>query len=88
MTVLSTALELAQVLTPNSGIRLRDILLGIAGTFVLVLFIFRAVASYAAGHYGQVVTSLAVAVIVGGFAYFPDQAVSLLKGFWNSFVWS
>lgn len=83
--VMAESLYYAQGLSANSGIKLRDILLGIAGTVILILVVARGVSAYADERYGKIVTSLIAGVPVVGFCYFPEQGLDLLKGLWTTF---
>lgn len=82
-TVQLAQLHLAQ-LNAGSGTNFRNIILGIIGTFAVVVLAARALGAFADERYGKMVTLLAAAVPVFGFCYFPDQAVEILKGLWSS----
>jgi len=66
-------------LTANSGIAFRDIVLGILGTFTLIVLAARALAAYADDRYGKMVTLILAAVPVIGFCYFPDLTLEILQ---------
>jgi hypothetical protein len=71
-------------LSADSGVPLRDILLGIIGTALLVLIAVRALAAFVDERYGKIVMMLLAAVPVAGLCYFPDRAMDLLKGLFLS----
>lgn len=73
-------------LTPTSGQGLRDIALGIVGTFALVVLGVRALGAFADEKYGKIVTSFLAAVPIFGFVYFPDSTTALLKSLFTAFV--
>lgn len=73
-------------LDASSGTDLRDIVLGIIGTFVIVVLAARALAAFADERYGKMVTLILAAIPVIGFAYFPDSTVEILKGLFTSFA--
>lgn len=77
--------NLAQ-LTADSGTSLRNVLLGIVGTFLVVVLAVRGLSAFADERYGKLVTLIIAAVPVAGFCYFPDQTVDLLKGLYASFT--
>ncbi|WP_436501813.1 hypothetical protein [Actinokineospora sp. HUAS TT18] len=87
MTTLFMAWETAQGgLTSTSGRALRDIALGLVGTFALVVLGVRALGAFADERYGKIVTSFLAAVPIIGFAYFPDATTALLKTLFTAFI--
>lgn len=66
-------------LSANSGVAFRDIVLGILGTFTLVVLAARGLGAFADERYGKMVTLILAAVPVVGFCYFPDQTLAILK---------
>lgn len=82
---LSEAVNLAQ-LNANSGTNARNIILGIIGTFTIVVLAARALGAFADERYGKMVTLIIAAVPVIGFAYFPDETVNILKGLFSAFT--
>lgn len=83
--VVESTLFLAQ-LNATSGTSVRDIALGIIGTFAIVVLAARALAAFADEQYGKMVTLLLAAVPVFGFAYFPDSTVNILNGLFTAFT--
>lgn len=77
---------LAQGLTPNSGTGLREIILGILGTLLIVVIAFRCFAAFTEERYGKMLGIIAAGIVVAGFVYFPSQAVGIFKGLWGAFV--
>lgn len=73
-------------LDATSGTDVRNIALGIIGTFAIVVLAARALASFADEQYGKMITLLLAAVPVFGFAYFPDVTVNILKGLFSAFT--
>ncbi|MCO1575579.1 TcpD family membrane protein [Crossiella sp. SN42] len=78
------AADLALQLKPTSGVELRNILLGVMASLIAILMAYRAMAAYAAGHYGQMVTSVLAGALAAGFVVFPDQAMTVVKGLWTA----
>lgn len=83
--IASQVTNLAQ-LNPNSGINARNILLGIVGTFTLVVLAFRALGAFADERYGKLATLIIAAIPVFGFAYFPDETVNIFKSLYTSLI--
>jgi hypothetical protein len=73
-------------LTANSGTTVRNTILGIIGTFAIVVLAARSLAAFADERYGKLGSLIAAAVPVTGFCYFPDQTVSILKGLFSAFT--
>lgn len=80
-----TAPARAAQLTPTSGTELRDVLLAVMGTFLLVVVAARGLAAFAEERYGKIVMLVLAAVPVAGVCYFPAQATELLKGLFTLF---
>lgn len=73
-------------LTATSGTTIRNTILGIIGTFAIVVLAARSLGAFADERYGKMVTLTIAAVPVMGFCYFPDQTVSILKGLFSAFT--
>jgi hypothetical protein len=73
-------------LTANSGTTVRNTILGIIGTFAIVVLAARSLAAFADERYGKLASLIAAAVPVMGFCYFPDQTVGILKGLFSAFM--
>ncbi len=73
-------------LSATSGTNARNIILGIIGTFTIVVLAARALGAFADERYGKMVTLIIAAVPVIGFAYFPDETVNILKGLFSAFT--
>ncbi|MGH3701275.1 MAG: hypothetical protein ACRDQY_17790 [Pseudonocardiaceae bacterium] len=73
-------------LTANSATNFRNIILGLIGTFAIVVLAARSLGAFADERYGKMVTLIISAVPVFGFCYFPDQTVSVLKGLFTTFT--
>lgn len=69
-------------LTGTTGLGLRNALLNILGSFLVLLVAFRAVALLADEKYGKMITLMLGGAVVAGFCFFPDQAIALLKALW------
>lgn len=70
----------------TTGVGLRDWILAVVGTFVIVLAVFRLVGAWMENAYGRMASIFVAAVVVGGFCYFPDQAVRFIQSLWNLFM--
>ena len=70
----------------TSGTDLANILLGIIGTFIMVVLAARALAAFADERYGKMVTLIAAAIPIIGFAYLPDVTLNVLKALFTTFV--
>jgi hypothetical protein len=86
MTLLTATTTWLADITPNTGHQLRDVMLGIVGTFALVVMAARALAAFADERYGKMITVFLGAVPIFGMAYFPDQVISILTGLWSTFT--
>ena len=73
-------------LTANSGTAVRNTILGIIGTFAVVVLAARSLAAFADERYGKLASLIAAAVPVMGFCYFPDATVGILKGLFSAFM--
>lgn len=66
-------------LTTTSGIALRDILLAIVGSLIILVMAWHALGYLVSQEYGKLVSMVFAALIVTAFAYFPDQSMNVLK---------
>jgi hypothetical protein len=80
-----SAVVLAQ-LNANSGTDARNIVLGIIGTFAVVVLAVRALGAFADDQYGKMITLLLASIPVFGFAYFPDSTVNIITGLFTAFT--
>ncbi|WP_237236693.1 hypothetical protein [Rothia nasimurium] len=58
---------------------LKDWFIVIAGNLFIVIMIARALGAYAKRDWGDLITNLAVAVVIGFLVYANDSAVALIK---------
>lgn len=86
-TILAGTIVLAD-LNANSAMSFRNIILGIIGTFAIVVLAARSLGAFADERYGKMVTLIIAAVPVMGFSYFPDLTVNILKGLFTTFTGS
>ncbi|ALG06375.1 hypothetical protein [Kibdelosporangium phytohabitans] len=70
----------------STGVSLRDWILAVVGTFVIVLAVFRLVGAWLENAYGRMASIIVAAVVVGGFCFFPNQAITFIKSLWNLFM--
>ena len=70
-------------MTDFTGAGVKGWILAIVGNLFIVLLVVRAVSHYARQEWGQLLTSLAFAIVLVGMIYFPDQVISILKTVWS-----
>jgi len=83
MSTLDRVVVLAD-LTSSTGLGLRNALLNILGSFLILIVAFRALSLFADEKYGKMITLMLGAAVVAGLCFYPDQAVALLKGVWTT----
>lgn len=66
-----------------TGAGIKDWALAIIGNLFIVILVVRAVSHYAKAEWGALMTSVAAAIVLVGFIYFPDQVISILKTAWD-----
>ena len=66
-------------LTTTSGIALRDILLAIVGSLIVLVMAWHSLGYLVSQEYGKFVSMIAAALLVTALAYFPDQSMNVLK---------
>lgn len=71
-------------ITAQSAEGLKTIALGIIGTLTVILMAGRMLASYAEERYGKMISLVVGGAAVAGVAYFPDTALSILKGLFST----
>lgn len=76
--LLTGAAQLAQ-LTADSGLPIRDVILGIVGTFIIVVLAVRGFGYWLDDRYGKMGTLVLAAVPIVLFCYFPDTAMTVLR---------
>lgn len=84
--ILADAMAQGGGITAQSGEGLKDIVLGIIGSLLLILMAGRMLAAYAEERYGKMVSLVAGGAAVAGVAYFPDTAIAILKGLFSQFT--
>lgn len=72
---------LAKGLTDASD--LKDWVLLIAGNVFIIILVVRAIGYYAKREWGELIGHILIAVIVAGFIFTPNTAISLLRGIWE-----
>ena len=68
-------------ITAQSGEGLKNVLLGIIGSLLLIVVGGRMLAALTEERYGKMLSLIAGGAAVALFAYMPDVGVSILKGF-------
>lgn len=58
---------------------LKDWIIVLAGNIFIVILVVRALGAYAKRDWGDLVTNLVVAVVIGFLVYANDSAVALIK---------
>lgn len=86
MSMILAGMSFLADLTATSGTRVRDTILGIIGTFAIVVLAARSLGAFADERYGKLASLIVAAVPVTGFCYFPDQTASILKGLFSAFT--
>lgn len=61
------------------GVALKDWVLLILGNVLLIIIAVRAVGYFAKREWGELVTHLVAAIIVGAIVYLPDQSINAIK---------
>lgn len=64
-------------MTDFSG--LKDWVIVIAGNIFIVIMVLRALGAYAKRDWGDLITNLCVAIVIGFLVYANDSAVALIK---------
>lgn len=70
----------------TTGTDLKDWVLLLAGNIFVVILAVRSVGYFAKREWGEFTGMIIAAVLVAGFVYFPDQAISVLKQVWQTFL--
>ncbi|TQM01675.1 hypothetical protein [Pseudonocardia kunmingensis] len=73
-------------LSPESGVPLQQIALGIIGSLLLVVMAARGVGAYADERYGKLFTIIIAAIPIAGFCYMPAETTELLRGLFATFT--
>jgi hypothetical protein len=73
-------------ITGNSLDGLKHIVLGMVGTLILIVLGVHGIKALLTGRWGDLIGTFAAAVLVGGFAYAPDSAQSLIMYLWHLIV--
>lgn len=66
-----------------TGSGIKEWVLAIVGNLFIVVLVVRMVSHYAKAEWGALMTSLAAAIVLVGFIYFPDDVISILKTAWG-----
>lgn len=64
-------------MTDLSG--LKDWFIVIAGNIFIIIMVGRAIGAYSKRDWGDLITNLAVAVVIGFLVYANDSAIALIK---------
>lgn len=73
-------------ITAQSGEGLKNVVLGIIGSLLLIVMAGRMLASYTEERYGKMISLVAGGAAVAGVVYFPDTAISIVKGLFSQFT--
>lgn len=66
-----------------TGLGLRDAVLLIVGNLVVAILAVKAIGAWTRNEWGELLGLVAGAALIGGIAWFPDQAIDLLKWVWG-----
>ena len=73
-------------LTAHSADAAKNVILGIIGSFLVVIVAGRSLSALASDQYGKMLSLAAGASVVALFTFFPDSGVGILKGFASMFT--